>query len=69
MDISNSIIDSLESLNIEKDDSKNKKDKNKDKDCLELKNLEYKNVLMYGNNLKSNSESVNVSIIEELLEK
>lgn len=67
MDISNNIIDTLESININNETSNTKSGKNKD--CHELKNLEYKNVLMYGNNLKPKAESINVSVLEELLEK
>jgi len=67
MEISNNIIETLECINInaEKDTTKT----SKNKDCVELKNLEYKNVLMYGNNLKPKAESINVSLLEELLEK
>ena len=59
---------SIESSNVGETGEKTDKIK-KDKDCVELKNLEYKNVLMYGNNLKPKDESVNVSVLEELLEK
>ena len=73
MDLSNTIIKTMENISIETsnaDEPGEKIDKvKKDKDCVELKNLEYKNVLMYGNNLKPKDESVNVSVLEELLEK
>ena len=73
MDQSNTIIKTMEDISIESsnvDETGEKTDKvKKDKDCVELKNLEYKNVLMYGNNLKPKDESVNVSVLEELLEK
>lgn len=73
MDLSNTIIKTMENISIESSnvgETGEKTDKvKKDKDCVELKNLEYKNVLMYGNNLKPKDESVNVSILEELLEK
>ena len=42
--------------------------KNTNKECIELKNLDYKNMLMYGNNLKSNSVNVDIEQIEKLLE-
>ena len=48
--------------------TENKNEKNKH-DCVELKNLEYKNVLMYGNNLKPNDQSIDVSELEEFLNK
>jgi hypothetical protein len=64
MDTSNSIIDTMQSVDITKS-----KEKNKERDCIELKNLEYKNVLMYGNNLKPKDDSSNVKMIEQFLEK
>ena len=73
MDCSNTIIKSIEniSLNSIETPEQCKTDNviKKDKDCIELKNLEYKNVLMYGNNLKPKDESMNVSILEQILEK
>lgn len=70
MDISDSFINSIENISITKEQEKElPKQLQKEKDCIELKNLEYKNVLMYGNNLKPKAESVNVSVLEELLEK
>lgn len=77
MDISNTIIQAIENATIQ-DDENDIKDKNDDntpikkieeRDCIELKNLEYKNVLMYGNNLKPRDESVTVSVLEDLLER
>tara|TARA_B100000902_G_C26596082_1_gene568162 strand:- start:6 stop:533 length:528 start_codon:yes stop_codon:yes gene_type:complete len=64
MEISNNIIDSLQKVEINKSN-----EKNKERDCIELKNLEYKNVLMYGNNLKPKDDSSNVTMIENFLEK
>ena len=64
MEISNNIIDTLQKVEINKSN-----EKNKERDCIELKNLEYKNVLMYGNNLKPKDNSSNVTMIENFLEK
>ena len=64
MEISNNIIDTLQKVEINKSN-----EKNKERDCIELKNLEYKNVLMYGNNLKPKDDSSNVTMIENFLEK
>ena len=77
MDISNTIIQAIENATIQDDendikDENDKKDestKKPERDCIELKNLEYKNVLMYGNNLKPRDESVTVSVLEDLLER
>lgn len=68
MDPSNNIIELLENINItDKDKKSNKNVKNKD--CVELKNLEFKNVMMYGNGLKPKCDTDNVTFLEELLEK
>lgn len=64
MDISNNITETLQNINISKPD-----EKIKNRECIELKNLEYKNVLMYGNNIKPKDESSNLAFIEDLLEK
>lgn len=71
MDASNNITETLQNINIAKTDDKIKDtdEKIKYRECIELKNLEYKNVLMYGNNLKPKDESSNVAFIENLLEK
>ena len=71
MDLSNTITETLQNINISKTDEKIKdtNEKIKNRECIELKNLEYKNVMMYGNNLKPKDESSNVAFIEDLLEK
>lgn len=66
MDQSNNILESLENITIGNEQVQPEK---KEKECIELKNLEYKNVLMHGNNLKPKGDNINVSILEELLEK
>ena len=66
MDQSNNILESLDNISIQNKDVTSQK---KEKECVELKNLEYKNVLMHGNNLKPKAESINVELLEELLEK
>ena len=68
MEISNNIIEKLESINLNTNITNDNKTV-KNKDCIELKNLEYKNVLMYGNNLKPKDNNINVSLLEDLLEK
>lgn len=64
MDLSNTITETFQNISISNVD-----EKVKHRECIELKNLEYKNVLMYGNNLKPKNESSNVAFIEDLLEK
>ena len=68
MDISNNnIIISNSTTNIDKLDIKKS---TKNNECQELKNLEYKNVLMYGNNLKPHTENKNDVIhIENMLNR
>lgn len=61
MDASNILI------NLNKNNTINSE--KKDKECVELKNLEYKNVLMHGNNLKPKADNINVTLLEALLEK
>ena len=65
MDISNNI----QNVEITPQDISGEKNIKSTNDCVELKNLEYKNVLMYGNNLKPQHKSVDVSELDELLNK
>lgn len=75
MDISNNIIDklSIEESSIEESTIQESSIEESNKDlknsrCQELKNLEYKNVLMYGNNLKPQiQDKSDVSHIENIL--
>ena len=71
MDKPNTIIQAIEGLTIEEDVDIKKTEKTgkTERDCIELKNLEYKNVLMYGNNLKPRDDSITVSVLEDLLER
>ena len=72
MDISNSITETFENIVSIKESIKESPKKLKERECLELKNLENKNVLMHGNNLKpveNNINNIDVSKLEEILEK
>ena len=74
MDLKNTIIEKIQSVSLRdpdkpEQDTNKPQQKNVERDCIELKNLEYKNVIMYGNNLKPRDESVNVSVLEDLLER
>ena len=69
MDISNNIITN-NTDNVASENTSKKKSKSKNtNDCVELKNLEYKNVLMFGNNLKPDNMSIDVSEIGDILNK
>lgn len=81
MNLKNTIIEQIQAVSLrdpdktEQDPDKTEQDSDKpeqkivERDCIELKNLEYKNVIMYGNNIKPRDESVNVSVLEDLLER
>ena len=73
MDISNNnsiIIDIDKGLNIDKLSIEESSIDSKKNGCQELKNLNYKNVLMCGNNLKPQTKNeVDVSHIENILNK
>ena len=60
-------INNIDNKNIYNEDNKIKTSKNDE--CVELKNINYKNMLIKGSNLSDNYEKYNNNILDEFLEE
>ena len=58
-----------ENKNIKKNENKNTKKNKKHDECVELKNINYKNMLLKGSNLSNNEEKYDNNILDKFLEE
>ena len=58
-----------ENKNIKKNENKNTKKNKKYDECVELKNINYKNMLLKGSNLSNNEEKYDNNILDKFLEE
>lgn len=58
-----------ENINTKKNDNKCTKKNKKNEECVELKNINYKNMLLKGSNLSNNNEQYDNNILDKFLEE
>nr|UZT28844.1 hypothetical protein [Nucleocytoviricota sp.]UZT29187.1 hypothetical protein [Nucleocytoviricota sp.] len=63
------IQSATENKNIKKNDNKITKKNKKHDECVELKNINYKNMLLKGSNLSNNEEKYDNNILDKFLEE